>query len=130
MKLAPPATHDFSDMLALRRHILDSPVAVALREYFGTVPLYLRPHDRLAGSISETPGAMPVFVELGIAENGIYVGENPGRRGYLRGRVPPKMLRHWEHRDLVVRVAGFSEFFVNLTRDIQDGVIARAEHSL
>src|SRR5688572_11043206 len=33
--------------------------AMALREYFRTVPLYLRPGDRLAGSISETPGAMP-----------------------------------------------------------------------
>ena len=32
---------------------------LALREYFRTVPLYIRPNDRIAGSISETPGAMP-----------------------------------------------------------------------
>ena len=33
-----------------------------------------------------------------------------------------------EYRDLVVRVAGFSEFFVNLTPDIQNEIIARTEH--
>ncbi|KKL90286.1 hypothetical protein LCGC14_1906180, partial [marine sediment metagenome] len=43
--------------------------AMALREHLRTVPLFVREHDRLAGSISERPGAMPVFVELGIAEN-------------------------------------------------------------
>ena len=55
--------------------------ALALREYFRTVPLYVRPEDRIAGSISETPGAMPVMVELGIAENNIYIGENTRQRG-------------------------------------------------
>jgi len=35
-----------------------------------------------------------------------------------------------EHGDLVVRVAGFSEFFVRLTRDIQDDLIARTVHGL
>ena len=34
------------------------------------------------------------------------------------------------HRDLVVRVAGFSAFFVNLDRDIQEEIIARTEHGL
>jgi formate C-acetyltransferase len=33
-----------------------------------------------------------------------------------------------QFRDLVVRVAGFSEFFVNLTPEMQEDVIARAEH--
>jgi formate C-acetyltransferase len=33
-----------------------------------------------------------------------------------------------QYRDLVVRVAGFSEFFVNLTPDMQEEIIARAEH--
>jgi formate C-acetyltransferase len=33
-----------------------------------------------------------------------------------------------EYRDLVVRVAGFSEFFVNLTPDMQEDIIARMEH--
>ena len=33
-----------------------------------------------------------------------------------------------QFRDLVVRVAGFSEFFVNLTPDMQEEIIARTEH--
>jgi formate C-acetyltransferase len=33
-----------------------------------------------------------------------------------------------QYRDLVVRVAGFSEFFVNLTPQMQDDIIARTEH--
>jgi formate C-acetyltransferase len=33
-----------------------------------------------------------------------------------------------QYRDLVVRVAGFSEFFVNLSPEIQNEIIARTEH--
>ncbi|MBM4458361.1 MAG: hypothetical protein FJ011_11440, partial [Chloroflexi bacterium] len=33
------------------------------------------------------------------------------------------------YRDLVVRVAGFSAFFVNLSKDMQDEIIARTEHA-
>ena len=31
------------------------------------------------------------------------------------------------HRDLIVRVAGYSAYFVNLTRTVQDEIIARTE---
>lgn len=30
-----------------------------------------------------------------------------------------------EHRDLVVRVAGYSAFFVELCKDVQDEIISR-----
>ena len=33
-----------------------------------------------------------------------------------------------QYSDLVVRVAGFSEFFVRLTPDMQEEIITRAEH--
>ena len=33
------------------------------------------------------------------------------------------------YRDLVVRVAGFSAFFVNLSKDMQEEIIARTEHA-
>ena len=32
-----------------------------------------------------------------------------------------------QYRDLVVRIAGFSEFFVNLTPEMQEEIIARTE---
>lgn len=74
--------------------------ALALREYFETVPLYLREYDWIAGSISETPGAMPVMVELGIAENNIYTSERPDRVGYLKGKVPRDICEYWANRNM------------------------------
>ena len=35
-----------------------------------------------------------------------------------------------DHRDLVVRVAGYSAMFVELARAIQDDIINRTEHTL
>jgi formate C-acetyltransferase len=34
------------------------------------------------------------------------------------------------HRNLIVRVAGYSAFFAELSRGMQDEIIARSEHSL
>jgi formate C-acetyltransferase len=126
MRFDFPPNHNPAPMLALRRAILDSPVAVglaraeaftrvwqanegaawivkkalALRECFRTVPLYIRPGDLLAGAISETPGAMPVMVELGIAEESVYISEQPQRSGYLAGKVPQSIVDYWEDRNL------------------------------
>jgi formate C-acetyltransferase len=123
---AVPVSTPHAEIAALRREIVNSPVgvalhrakvftqvfqqtegkpwivrkALALREYFQTVPLYLREHDRLAGSISERPGAMPVMVELGIGENNIYTSENPQRKGYLKGQVPHAICDYWKNRNL------------------------------
>jgi formate C-acetyltransferase len=33
------------------------------------------------------------------------------------------------HRDLIVRVAGYSDYFCDLTRPLQDEIISRTEHS-
>jgi formate C-acetyltransferase len=33
------------------------------------------------------------------------------------------------HRDLIVRVAGYSDYFVDLGRDLQDEIIARTEQA-
>jgi hypothetical protein len=123
--LASPVTTPHADMDTLRQDIVNSPVrvglhraevftrvfrktegkpwvlrkALAMREYFRTVPLYLRDHDCLAGSISEMPGAMPVIVELGIGENGIYTSERPDRKGYLKGQVPEDIREYWMNRN-------------------------------
>ena len=71
-----------------------------LREYFQTVPLYVRPHDRLAGAFSESPGAMPVMVELGIGENNLYLSERPDRKGHLDGQVPEEIRDYWKNQNL------------------------------
>ena len=34
-----------------------------------------------------------------------------------------------KYRDLIVRVAGYSDYFVDLGRDLQDEIIKRTEHS-
>ena len=129
------ADHNPSPMLALRRDILDSPLcvglerartytrvfqehegapwivakALAFREHLRTIPLFVREHDRIAGSIAETPGAMPVMVEIGIGENGIFVGEDPHRLGYLRGQVTPEIIGYWENRNLWGRHRAYME---------------------
>ncbi|MCL5745610.1 MAG: hypothetical protein M1541_17080 [Acidobacteria bacterium] len=72
--------------------------AMAFREHLRTVPLYLRPGDRLAGSISETPGAMSLTAELGFGEIGTDM--NPKWRGYLKGKVPPEIFEYWKTRNM------------------------------
>lgn len=115
-----------ADMAALRRAVIDSPVCVgrhraevftrvfqqtegdswvlrkakAMREYFRTVALYVRDNDRLVGAVSEAPGAMPVMVELGIGENGIYTSENPSRKGYLSNQVSAEIRDYWKNRNM------------------------------
>jgi len=124
--VAAPVSTPHAEVAALRRAIVDSPLRVALHraktftrvfqqteqepwivrkakalgEYFQTVPLYLRDQDRLAGSISELPGAMPVMVELGIGENNIYTGERPDRAGYLKAQVPDGVREYWKNRNM------------------------------
>ncbi len=121
--LARPSTPAIG---ALRREIVESPVDVALhraqtytrifqaneakpwivrkgmalREYLNTAPLYRREGDRIAGSLTEKPGAMPLMVEIGIAGNSIYTNENPKRAGYLRGKVPADIWDYWLDRNL------------------------------
>ena len=123
---AATVTTPHSDIAALRSDIVNSPVrvglhraqvftqvfqetedkpwvlrkAMAMREYFRTVPLYVRDHDGLAGAISELPGAMPVIVELGIGENNIYTGERPDRQGYLQDKVPEEIRDYWKNRNM------------------------------
>ena len=35
-----------------------------------------------------------------------------------------------KYRDLVVKTAGYNAFFTQLTKPLQDGIIARTEHSM
>jgi formate C-acetyltransferase len=40
------------------------------------------------------------------------------------------MQRPDEHRNLLIRVAGYSDYFVLLSRDIQEEILSRAEHGI
>ena len=35
-----------------------------------------------------------------------------------------------KNRDLIVRVAGYSDYFCDLSRELQEEIIARTEHGL
>jgi trans-4-hydroxy-L-proline dehydratase len=35
-----------------------------------------------------------------------------------------------DYRDLIVRVAGYSDYFVDLTEDLQNEIIRRTEHEV
>jgi formate C-acetyltransferase len=48
--------------------------------------------------------------------------------------VTAEILRHAQtnpeqHRDLIVRVAGYSDYFCDLAKELQDEIIARTEHN-
>jgi len=58
------------------------------------------------------------------AQNGKHVQFNVVDKKVLRdAQMEPE-----KHRDLIVRVAGYSAYFVQLTKMIQDEVISRTEH--
>jgi formate C-acetyltransferase len=45
------------------------------------------------------------------------------REDMLAAQVEPEA-----HRDLIVRIGGYSEYFTRLSRALQDSVIARTEY--
>ncbi|MFO7709862.1 MAG: formate C-acetyltransferase/glycerol dehydratase family glycyl radical enzyme [Desulfobacterales bacterium] len=47
-----------------------------------------------------------------------------------RGLLVDAMERPDEHRNLLIRVAGYSDYFVLLSRDIQEEILSRAEHGV
>jgi pyruvate-formate lyase len=44
------------------------------------------------------------------------------------GTLREAQARPEEHRDLIVRVAGYSDYFCDLGKDLQDEIISRTEH--
>lgn len=47
-----------------------------------------------------------------------------------RSTLVDAMVRPEEHRHLLIRVAGYSDYFVLLSRDIQEEILSRAEHGV
>ena len=93
-------------------------------------------HARTGGTLLNMKFAPEVLDGDGLARLGNLV------RGYFRldghhmqfNVVDADMLRAAQdkpedHRDLIVRVAGYSDYFVDVGRDLQDEIISRTEHA-
>ena len=48
-----------------------------------------------------------------------------GKETLLQAQAAPD-----QHRDLIVRVAGYSDYFCDLSRELQDEIITRTEHGV
>ena len=81
------------------------------------------------GHIGSVTGATPDGRHHGAPlSEGISPVQGADRRGptaFLRAA----QARPEEHRGLLVRVAGYSDFFCDLGRELQDEIIARTEHA-
>ncbi len=81
-----------------------------------------------ASFIQNTEGLAKIksLVNAFIAKGGEHIQFNfLDRRTLLDAKEHPD-----KHRDLIVRVAGYSAYFVNLTSDVQDEIIRRTEQDL
>ncbi len=67
----------------------------------------------------------------GLTENFLKRGGNYIQYNILDAKILRDAKRNPEtHRDLIVRVGGYSAYFVNLSAEVQDELIERTEHSL
>jgi formate C-acetyltransferase len=74
----------------------------------------------------ESMEKLGALTETYLKNGGLHIQYNLVDTQTLRdAQVQPKM-----HKDLVVRVGGFSAYFVQLTREVQDDIIARTEQGL
>ncbi|MFC1999993.1 glycine radical domain-containing protein [Chloroflexota bacterium] len=77
----------------------------------------------------QSPEAMKKLGDLTetyLRNGGLHVQYNLVDAQTLRdAQVQPEM-----YKELVVRVGGFSAYFVNLTREVQDDIVARTEQGL
>jgi formate C-acetyltransferase len=70
--------------------------------------------------------AMRAVLETYLRRGGFEIQVNVvGREVLLDAQKHPEM-----YPDLLVRVAGYSDYFVHLNRNMQNEVIARTEHQL
>jgi len=102
--------------------MLLSAAAVDQRKFFGGQPVDLW----LNGEHWFTPEGRHRFrsmLETYFARGGLQVQVN----GVSRGELEEAMAHPEEHRDLIVRIGGFSRHFVDLSAEVQREFIARCE---
>jgi pyruvate formate-lyase/glycerol dehydratase family glycyl radical enzyme len=75
---------------------------------------------------SESIGKLAAYTDAFMANGGSHIQYNMVDTNELRdAKLHPE-----NHRDLIVRIGGFSAYFTQLSPDIQDDVIDRSEHNL
>jgi pyruvate-formate lyase len=75
---------------------------------------------------SESVDKLVAYTNTFMSNGGSHIQYNMVDTGQLRdAKIHPE-----NHRDLIVRIGGFSAYFTQLSPDIQDDVINRSEHSL
>jgi formate C-acetyltransferase len=75
---------------------------------------------------SESVDKLVAYTNAFMSNGGSHIQYNMVDTKELRdAKVHPE-----NHRDLIVRIGGFSAYFTQLSSDIQDDVINRSEHML
>jgi len=75
---------------------------------------------------NESIGKLVAYTNAFMANGGSHIQYNMVDTNELRdAKIHPE-----NHRDLIVRIGGFSAYFTQLSSDIQDDVINRSEHML
>ena len=105
--------------------MLSSVLKLPLERAVGTPVLNLRlPAALLAGDTGLRAAA--ALIRAFFAQGGLQIQLSVlNKEDMLAAQVAPEA-----HRDLIVRIGGYSEYFVNLPRELQDSVIARTEHTV
>ena len=82
-------------------------------------------NTKLAPDLARTPGVLANLARGFFAQGGLQLQVNVLDATVLRAaRANPEL-----HRDLVVRISGYSAYFVDLTEAMKDELIARACHA-
>jgi pyruvate formate-lyase/glycerol dehydratase family glycyl radical enzyme len=125
----PLADGSLSPMQGVDRKGLTALLGSALKADFKDDALFGILNVKLPGSLvaaRETQDKLIDVMTSYFRVGGTYIQFNILDAALLR-----EAKRHPEqYRDLVVRVAGYSAYFVHLSPDVQDEIIARTEHSL
>lgn len=78
-------------------------------------------HDKV-GLVRALQNVIETFMELGGFEAQVNVID---RETLIDAKAYPE-----RHRDLVIRIAGYSDYFVGLTPEMQDEIILRTEYDV
>jgi formate C-acetyltransferase len=105
--------------------MLNSVTRLPLHLAIGTPVLNIRFMPALMAS-QEARGKVAQLIRAFFAGGGLQIQVSVlDRAAMLEAQREPD-----RHRDLIVRVGGYSEYFANLNRELQDSIIARTEHGM